>query len=385
MTDIAQTLDRLVPPYDGAGDWERVLRDAGLDRRPRRLPLRLAAAVALVAVAAGVVALWPSGTGPGVIDRALAATAGGPVLHLVYESGLEHTLVDLETGDRTEVTAEQEVWFDPEAGLRETQRFEGVVQFDVALGADEVSEHARALYTSLGAGYREALESGRAEVLGEDVVEGTPVYWIRVGPDNHDVAVSKETYEPVFIRVAQYGETGLTRVVAYETMAAGSAPLEVADPVWLPGELGSYGADVELADAAALLGSAPVWAGPDLHGFALDSVRELRLPTAGGAVAGLSLAYGSAEGMPHVEISQAAEPVDSLTMIAGVRGYEPPEGTLLLSGTMALLRSNGLVVTIHAPDGETAVAVARSLRPYTGIAPPSVGSGSGNRRGPSCA
>ena len=37
MTDIAQTLDRIVPPYDGTGDWERVLRDAGLERRPRRL------------------------------------------------------------------------------------------------------------------------------------------------------------------------------------------------------------------------------------------------------------------------------------------------------------------------------------------------------------
>ena len=365
MTDIAQTLDRIVPPYDGTGDWDRVLRDAGLERRSRRLPLRLATAVALVAVAAGVVALWPSGTGPGVIDRALAATAGGPVLHLVYESDLEHVLVDLETGERTEVTAEQEVWFDPAAGLRETQRFEGVVQFDVALGAGEVSEHARALYTSLGAGYREALESGQAEVLGEDVVEGTPVYWIKIGPNNHDVAVSRETFEPVFIRVTQNGTTGLTRIVAYETTAAGSAPLEVAEPVRLPSELGSYGADVELADAASLLGRPPVWAGPDLHGFALDSLRELRLPAPGGAITGLSLAYGSTGGGAHVEISQAAEPVDSLTMIAGVRGYEPPEGMLLLSGTMALLRSNGLVVTIHAPDEETAIAVARSLRPYS--------------------
>ena len=300
-----------------------------------------------------------------MIDRALAATGNGPVLHFVYESDLEHTLVNLDTGERTAVTAEQEVWFDPEAGLRETQRFEGVVQFDVSLGGDEVSEHASTLYTSLGAGYREALESGQAEVLGEDVVEGTPVYWIKIGPNNHDVAVSRETYEPVFIRIAQHGETRLTRIVAYETLPAGSAPLEVADPETLPSELGTPGADVELADAAALLGSAPVWAGPDVHGFALDSVRELRLPAAGGAVTGLSLAYGSTEGMPHVEISQAAELVDSLTMIAGVRGYEPPEGTLLLSGTMALLRSNGLVVTIHAPDGEMAIEVARSLQPYS--------------------
>ena len=52
-------------------------------------------------------------------------------------------------------------------------------------------------------------------------------------------------------------------------------------------------------------------------------------------------------------------------MLAGVRGYEPPEGTVLLAGSMALLRSNGLVVTVHAPDEEMAVAIARELRPYS--------------------
>ena len=53
MTDVAEVLDRIAPPYDGAGDWDRVLRDAGLERRSRRLPLRLAAAVALVAAVIG--------------------------------------------------------------------------------------------------------------------------------------------------------------------------------------------------------------------------------------------------------------------------------------------------------------------------------------------
>ena len=365
MTDIAQALDRIVPPYDGVGDWERVLRDAGLERRPRRRPLRLAAAVAFVAAVIGVVALWPSGAGPSVIDRALAATGEGPVLHLVYESDLPHTLVDLETGERTELRAEHEVWFDPEAGLRETERFDGVVQFDVSLSGDEVSEHATSLYTSLGAGYREALESGQAEVLGEDVVEGTPVYWIKIGPNNHDVAVSRETFEPVFIRVTQNGTAGLTRIVAYHTMPAGSAQLEVTTPETLPGELGSYGADIELDDAASLLGRPPVWAGPSLNGLALGSVRELRLPVAEGEVTGLSLFYGSPEEGPHAEISQAATHADALTMIAGVRGYEPPEGTMLFSGTTALLRSNGLVVTIQASDEETAIAIARSLHPYS--------------------
>jgi hypothetical protein len=53
-------------------------------------------------------------------------------------------------------------------------------------------------------------------------------------------------------------------------------------------------------------------------------------------------------------------------MLAGVRGYLPPEGSALLAGPVALLRSHGLVVAIHAPDEEMALAVARVLQPYSG-------------------
>ncbi len=49
-------------------------------------------------------------------------------------------------------------------------------------------------------------------------------------------------------------------------------------------------------------------------------------------------------------------------MLAGLRGYVPPEGTLVLEGMSGLLRTNGLFVNIHAPDEETAIGVARELR-----------------------
>jgi hypothetical protein len=75
---------------------------------------------------------------------------------------------------------------------------------------------------------------------------------------------------------------------------------------------------------------------------------------------------GSSEAGPHVEITQAASLAEGLTMLVGVRGYAPPEGTALVAGTQALLRSNGLVVGIHAPDEETAITVARSLEPVSG-------------------
>jgi len=369
MTDVAELLDTLVKPYEGAGDWNRVLRDAGLGRRrPLWRPYRLAAVAALVAVIAGVVAFWPAnGTGGSVLDRALAATGEGTVLHMVYEGELPRTLVDLETGERTELRSLNEIWFDPQAGFRQTETFDGVVQSDTVLGSDEVPEHATSIYSSLGAGYREALESGRAEVVGEDTVDGTPVYWIRI-EDGHDVAVSRDTFEPTYIRVSMEGTPALTRIVTYETVESGSAPLDAqGSPPGLQDVSTAYGAEIDLADAASLLGREPVWAGSSLHGFPLDAVRSLSLRTADGTVPGLSLAYGSFEGGgPHVELSESATAAEGLTMLVGVRNYVPPEGTALVAGSQALVGIDGLVVAIHAPDEEMAISVAQLLQPYSG-------------------
>jgi hypothetical protein len=368
MTDVAELLDRLVPPSSSTGDWDRVLRDARLDRRPRRAPYRLAAVAALVAVIAGVVAFWPAsdGTGGSVLDRALAATGEGTVLHMVYEGELPRALVDLETGERTEVRSQNEIWFDPEAGFRQTETFDGVIQSDTVLGPDEMAEHTASVYSSLGAGYREALESGRAQVVGEETVDGTPVYWIRI-EDGHDVAVSQDSYEPAYIRVTMNGEPALTRITSYETVKPGSAPLDAREtPPGLQDVSTAYGAEVDLASAASLLGREPVWAGSSLHGFPLGTVRSLSLPTVDGTAPGLSIEYGSSGGGPHVELSESATAAEGLTMLVGVRGYVPPEGTALVAGSQALVSSNGLVVVIHAPDEETAISVARLLQPYSG-------------------
>src|SRR5439155_142676 len=73
---------------------------------------------------------------------------------------------------------------------------------------------------SLVTRYRQAVHDGSALVLGRDVVEGHPVYWIRVDsemlPDArkklhkwaHDVAVSQKTFEPVAVREVRDGRTG---------------------------------------------------------------------------------------------------------------------------------------------------------------------------------
>jgi hypothetical protein len=104
----------------------------------------------------------------------------------------------------------------------------------------------------------------------------------------------------------------------------------------------------------------------DVARVALESVRELRVPAGDADGPGLSLMHGSPQDGPHAEITEAATLADGLTALVGVHGYEPPEGTALLAGSAALLRSNGLVVAIHASDEQTAIAAARSLQPYSG-------------------
>ncbi len=345
MRDVAELLDATVPHYHGSGDWSAVLRDArvaGVARR-RRAPARVALAAAVVVAAVALGLLWPfGGASPTVLERALAATGEGGVLHVVFESALPKTAVDLDTGERTEVYGRREVWFDPAAGWRERETFDGVVQFDVSTDATGINDHAREIYTSLGAGYREALESGRARVVDEGVVEGVPVYWIRIA-EGHDVAVSRETYIPVEFRVggelAPPGEEAVTRILTYETLESGKAPLESAAPAREPDGVGRVGDPVTLAGARAVLGRDPVWAGAGLDGLRLTSVRRLTLPTEGGAVDGVSLMYGStSDGGRHVEIMQSARRADGLTMLVGLRRYAPAPGTLLLQGTSGLLR-----------------------------------------------
>jgi hypothetical protein len=334
---MREMLEHAVPAYTGpAGDWSAVLRDAGVrSRRRTRVRLALAAAAAAAVI---VAVAWP-GSPPSIAERALAATGSGGVLHIVTETDLPKVFVDLDTGDRREVRGLREVWFDPEHGLRQRESFEGVVQSDVSMTS--VHPHAAEVYGSLGAGYREALRAGEANVVGEDVVDGTPVYWIRIAPA-HEVAVSRDTYLPVHFRIT--GDPPMeTRILEYETVA--TAPLQ-AESLAPAGGFAEDRGPITLAEAARVLGRPPVVSEQP------DAVRRVDL----GGTPGVQIEAGS------VLLTEAAEPADALTMLAGLRGYVPPEGTLILEGMSGLLRTHGLFVNIHAPDEETAIAVARELR-----------------------
>jgi hypothetical protein len=320
---MIELMDRAVPPHEGTGDWGAVLRDAGAARRRARLRPALAFAV----IAAALVVAWQAAAPSSTIDRALAAAGDGKVLHLVFEGSLPKHLVDLQTGAREQMRGTHEVWFDPAVGARERESFAGVLQWESL----NTTGHGREIYSSLGNGYRDALRSGTAKVVGET----DSVYWIRISP-GHDVAVSRDDYRPVSLRVGDMPET---QILTYETLR--EMPSTAARV--LPPQPRS-GARISLAEAERVLGRAPLWPGPgrpEVRTLGDDAV-ELR---------GRGLV-----------ISESATASDAVTTLAGVRGYVPPEGSLLLEGTIGLLRTGGLVVAIHAIDEDRILSTARSLR-----------------------
>ena len=157
---LGTTLDALVPPFgDDPADWDDVLRRArepapGAPPRRRRT----------------------------LLDRALAAVSGGPVLHVVTRTNMGGTLVDLQSGSRSQVRVEQDAWFDPARGFRTTMRFGGTAIEEYGAPRDRpirmrAATRAMQVFTR---DYRDALRDGRARIVREGTVAGTPVYWIRV-------------------------------------------------------------------------------------------------------------------------------------------------------------------------------------------------------------
>jgi hypothetical protein len=287
MTDVREAFDRLVPEPARMSAWEEVLRDA----RPRRrsLSLQLAVATGIAAlVALFVVAPWQGTERVGILDRALAAAGDGPVLHVVLRGGWGGTLVDLETGERKPVYGEREIWFDPGRSLvHQILRFGGVVDGEELYKRNKGDRELTALWRD----YRPALEKGTARVIGEDIVDGIPVYWIIVRaqmlPDVADhrdhelaqqVAISRETFKPVAMRYTRDRQAldGATeRILRFETISVEDADFTSAPEKSLHGVAVMQGTEpIELLQAANALGRTPYWLGPEFAGLPLGQAGE---------------------------------------------------------------------------------------------------------------
>jgi hypothetical protein len=392
----AEILDRFVPVPAGEGDWSAIVRDANA-ARPRRRWIGVAAAVAGAMVAVAVTAmLAPSHHGGGsVIDRALAAIGNGPVLHVVTRSPYpEYELLDLATGERRTVYEQIEEWSDPKRGVRSIGREEGHVVYDSVWG---VPEKDPAL-TSFMTGYREALSSGKAHVVGEGDVDGTAVYWLDLAStgspeaeaQSHQVAVAKNNYAPVALRWVHGGKMEpVEPILEMQAEPEGSGNFDgVPQPKPVPDRgdvLGSTTIDV--TDAPAALDTPPVWAGRAVADLPLSLVRRQGLKSVYPAAAnlptemttGLELVYGAVVNdhpdsrSAFVRIQEASSPAFAYGWIPTdpplrsrklrLKDYDAVAGSTRGDWYRGEVIMRGTYVVLEGYDRDAVVAAAKALGP----------------------
>lgn len=284
MQDLREVIERMEPPAEERGDWNAVVRDAR-----RRRPVLVGSLAGIAAAAAalfGLVLFQPWSTDRRTfLERALAAVDDGPVIHAVLRGDWGGTNVDLDTGARTPVHGENEIWYDRQRGLiRTVSRLGETVIHDSVYGKDASPE-----LVALARDYKAALESGSARTTGQDVIDGQPVTWVvveaRMLPHGdgklrewtQQVAVSNETFKPVatqdFVDDGKAGRGSLQRVLEVEALS--TAAVEFASPS--SGIEGPFtGGDDPLTRAAVadVLGRAGVWLGEEHAGLRLARVGE---------------------------------------------------------------------------------------------------------------
>jgi hypothetical protein len=380
MRDMKDVLERMQPAPEANGDWEAVLRDAAVSRRG--LVLRPLVGVAVAAAAVFGLALFQPWTGesPTVLERALAAVDEGPVLHVVLRDEAEGAVIDLETGDRSPLYREREVWFDEARGLREVTRFGGVVQRDVFYAPDRLSSDLLKTYSGLASGYREALKNGDARVLGQGDIDGVPVHWIQTeryvlfDPDGtrhvwqRVVAVSQETFEPVYVDEKADGEFGP------QTGA------RIRSVEWLPAEKGDFrvhGANRPFGgfvirngrkapdELTALLGRTPLWLGETFQGIPLEASGS-----AGRSAApevsmfyGSRFSHGRERGAPDLRRFVVLKQTPDLAVFPEYVAEFFRPGLVVVLERQGFVQKNGLYVVIAARTEELILAAARGLKP----------------------
>ncbi len=403
-----------------ASVWRFVIGEAR-KRRARiargtqpRAPQVLVAGVAVAAGASAAALAWSFGGGAPrtILQRAAATLGDGPVLHYVIRTGWSGALIDLKSGSRNYLYATEEFWYERGGRIHQISRFAGVAQGDATYAGDRRSSLNKKL-GSLVTRYRQALRDGSALVLGRGVVEGHQVYWIRVDsemlPDAHkrlhkwahDVAVSKETFEPVAVRELRDGKPGPNGdsiVLEAESVPKGEGNFArmPRDPSGLPLKIGWTGF-LTPSEASAVLGRPALWAGHSVAGLDLariwkDERSEGYKRQSGGwakTYTGATFFYGTLDEngdpaisgngsgagtpTPFVRVSESRT-LDSLFQRV-VTNYSPPEGSILVfDARIAVMQKDDLYFALDASSEGVLLAAARALErvPSSDTSPGSV-------------
>jgi hypothetical protein len=390
-----RALDGLVEKRDERGDWERVVVD--VERSQRKawvLRVSVVAAAVAVALAAALVSPFEDEQPTGVIGRALAAIGEGPVLHVVFRGAYGASFIELASGEVAPAHSEVEVWFDPERGAHYISRLGDAVADERMIASAELDDPQVAFYRALAARYREHLESGAAREVARGRVGGRSVVWIRLRtewrPDRQDsrlhlhaqeVAIDRETYEPVFVRQTLDGKPIASwpgdHIRELELLPAGEGDFEggssASPEAILFGQ--RFGSGLDRAGLEHLIPGGGVWAGPTIAGLPFADARELVMTSRTGPTAprnrtvAASLFYGRLS-QGHRDASKRHVVIEQARKFPPGWGWAPkgiaiPAGSALVyADRSAFLRDDRRSILIRGSTTEDIVAATVALRPF---------------------
>jgi hypothetical protein len=278
---------------------------------PRRSRHRVRAIVLVAAVlAAAAVALLPGRIGRDrkvdPVGRALAAVAGGPILHAVLEVPVQdliagpetvhQTILDLASGAERPVMARTEIWYDARRQrLHQIESVNGAVTLDAletprgtvdSVGGSD--SQPPTIEPGLGAffeGYKRALADESVDVRGTGTIAGRRVRWLRFpalpGQQAEEVAIDARTYEPLLLRQVCPSCASRTtyRIVALDGMRSAEADFSppVRRDLHQVGRARTAVATVTLRRAAAALERPAIWPGRTVGRLRLTAVRFSRV------------------------------------------------------------------------------------------------------------
>jgi hypothetical protein len=410
LEDRLERLGKALPaPRAEARERARSAALAALPPRPPRRRLAVALVFATATAAAAVVALLAAPWQDNALatERALAALGDQPVIHAIVEQPQSAvSVIDLASGRQRQELQRTEYWYDDERDLLRVRLSVG----GNLLPGGEFVQSPEGFFTDRGvrreglrpprldpalAGfasrYRDALESGEATEIGEEVVDGRRAVILRFslrGPGGRqiaeDVAVDPDDFRPLRFRFSSTPWSDALRVVEIETIARdpnGFAPPEAAErrPA---GQTGVGERTLTPEEAATALDRPAIWPGRTVQGVELAAIELMRLTTTwtdgdkteSRAVVfryGADLREAHLEGKPSLIVTEGTSAAETLMPGDGV---PPGPGELRLRGFgeagggepevwFGSMQRDGIYVSFRSSQRELIVAAANAMAP----------------------
>jgi hypothetical protein len=412
---LERVADALPVPTSASQERARSAALAALEQPPRRGRRRLvllvpAVAVILAVVVAVLAAPWRDS--PLATERALAALGHLPVVHAVVEHSPppRQSVIDLASGrERLEATR-WEYWYDDERDLLRVRLSVGgkllpgaeYLQSPEGFFTDRTVDRRNAkppqvdpALARFASGYREALDSGEATVVGEEVVDDREAVILRfalpLGPSGEqfyeDVAVDADDYRPLRFRGSSNGVpwSEAPRIVQIETIPRDPGDFEPPGP-GEPRPAGQTGVDERTltpSEAATVLGRPVFWPGRTVEGVELAEIglRRLTTPWTDGRVTkghALGFQYGADrrtahfEGKPSLFMTEGTSAEANLRFDLGGPMLEP--GELRLSGVgksasgdpemwFGAMQRDGVYISFESRQRHLILAAAKAMVP----------------------